>query len=172
MNAGAAPVEAAPRAARVRRVEAQVYRHPVETPVRTSFGVMRERPAVFVRIEDEEGAQGWGEVWCNFPECGAEHRARLVETVFAPLLEGRAMDDPAEIGAELDARTAVLAIQSGEPGPIHQCLAGIDIALWDLASRRAGQPLWRFLGATDPRVRVYASGIIPEAPEEVAARCR
>jgi D-galactarolactone cycloisomerase len=163
---------AAGGAATLRRIEAQVYRYPVETPVRTSFGVMRARPALFVRVEDGDGASGWGEVWCNFPDCGAEHRAKLVSTVFAPLLEGRALDDPAALTRELEGRTAVLAIQSGEPGPLHQCIAGIDIALWDLAARRAGEPLWRYLGGTDPTVGVYASGINPESPEKTVEACR
>lgn len=156
----------------LRRIEAQVYRFPLEEAVRTSFGAMSERPALFVRIEDHDGAVGWGEVWCNFPPHGAEHRARLIESVFTPLLEGRTPGDPATLSAQLASRTAVLAIQTGEPGPIHQCIAGIDIALWDLAARRAGEPLWRFLGGSDPSVRVYASGINPDAPERTAARCR
>ncbi len=154
----------------LRRVAAHLYRYPVEQEVRTSFGVMRERPALFVHVEDEEGAIGWGEVWCNFPDCGAEHRARLIETVFAPLLEGRSVSDPAAASRELAERTAVLAIQSGERGPIHQCIAGIDIALWDLAARRASLPLWRMLGASDPSVRVYASGINPDSPARAAER--
>jgi L-alanine-DL-glutamate epimerase and related enzymes of enolase superfamily len=158
--------------ARIGRVEAHVYRYPVQTPVRTSFGTMRERPALFVRIEDDDGAEGWGEVWCNFPDVGAEHRARLLETVFASLLEGCEATDAAATSAELTRRTAVLAIQSGESGPIHQCIAGIDIALWDLAAKRARQPLWRMLGGHDPRIRVYASGINPESPERTALAAR
>ena len=58
------------------KAEAFVFRCPIATPVQTSFGIMRDRPAVFVRVEDDEGAAGWGEVWCNFPAVGAEHRAR------------------------------------------------------------------------------------------------
>ncbi|HMN83923.1 MAG TPA: mandelate racemase/muconate lactonizing enzyme family protein [Burkholderiaceae bacterium] len=160
------------RKAALRSVQAQVYRFPVQTPVHTSFGVMRERPALFVRIEDEDGAVGWGEVWCNFPDCGAEHRARLIDSVFAPLLAGRPLDSPVTVTDELTERTAVLAIQSGEPGPIHQCIAGLDIALWDLMARRAGQPLWRLLGGSRPAIGVYASGINPAQPDETAARCR
>nr|WP_243463852.1 hypothetical protein [Bordetella bronchiseptica] len=81
---------------------------------------MHDRPAVLVEVEDSDGAVGWGEVWCNFPACGAEHRARLVETVLAPLLTARAFADPAQAFAHLEARTAVLAIQTGEPGPLAQ----------------------------------------------------
>lgn len=154
------------------RVDAFVYREPLETYVRTSFGTMRERPALFVRVEDRGGAVGWGEVWCNFPEHGAEHRARLVETLFTPLLERLPIHRPREVFEHLSARTAVLAIQTGEHGPIAQCIAGIDIALWDLAARRAGEPLWRFMGGSDPAVRAYASGINPDGAVETALRCR
>lgn len=151
-------------------VEVFVLRSPVATPVRTSFGVMHDRPAVFVRVEDADGAQGWGEVWCNFPSCGAEHRARLIDTVFAPLLTSRAFGSAAEAFAFLSAKTAVLAIQSGEHGPIAQCIAGLDLALWDLTARRAREPLWRLLGGRRGEVPVYASGINPDRPEEIVAQ--
>ncbi len=154
------------------RLEAFVFRCPIETPVRTSFGIMHDRPAVFVRVEDIDGAFGWGEVWCNFPSCGAEHRARLLETVMAGLLTQRRFEGPQEAFERLSAATAVLAIQSGEPGPIAQAIAGIDIALWDLCARRAGVPLWRLLGGDHDGVAVYASGINPDRPEELAARRR
>jgi L-alanine-DL-glutamate epimerase-like enolase superfamily enzyme len=124
---------------------------------------------VFVRVEDADGAVGWGETWCNFPAVGAEHRARLLESVLAPLATSRAFASPAEAFHFLAERTAVLAIQSGEPGPMAQGIAGIDLALWDLCARRAGQPLWRFLGGRADRIPVYASGINPDAPEQVVA---
>jgi D-galactarolactone cycloisomerase len=152
---------------RISRVEAFVFRYPVKTPIRTSFGTMHNRPAVFVRVEDRDGAAGWGEAWCNFPSVGAEHRARLVEEVLAPIIIERPFDNPRAAFAEMNARTAVLAIQSGEYGPLAQAIAGVDIALWDLAARRSGEPLWRLLGGRKPTVRVYASGINPTSPEIV-----
>lgn len=35
----------------------------------------------------------------------------------------------------------------------------IGHALWDLAAKEAGLPLWRYLGGTEPMVRTYASGL-------------
>jgi D-galactarolactone cycloisomerase len=139
-------------------------------PVRTSFGVMHERPALFVRVTDADGLQGLGEVWCNFPACGAEHRARLVETVLAPLVAGRRFASPQAAFAHMTRLTEVLAIQSGEPGPIAQAIAGVDLALCDLAARRAGLPLWRWLGGSDDAIGVYASGINPDEPAAMVAR--
>jgi D-galactarolactone cycloisomerase len=62
----------------IHRIDAWVYRQPIEQPVATSFGIMRDRPAVFIRIEDQDGAYGWGESFANWPVAGAEHRARLL----------------------------------------------------------------------------------------------
>jgi D-galactarolactone cycloisomerase len=154
------------------RVDVHVLRHPIAVPVRTSFGVMHDRPAVLVRVEDASGAHGWGEAWCNYPACGAEHRARLVETVMAPLLCAREHASPAEAFERLQAATAVLAIQSGEHGPMAQALSGIDLALWDLVARRAGVPLWRLLGGAGDAVRVYASGLNPDGAAAVVERKR
>jgi L-alanine-DL-glutamate epimerase-like enolase superfamily enzyme len=150
-------------------VRALVFRAPIERPVVTSFGRMHERPMVLARVEDAEGAVGWGEIWCNFPACGAEHRARLVATVLAPLLVGGAADDPPSIFAALTRQTRILAIQSGEAGPLAQAIAGLDIALWDLLARRRSLPLWRLLGGSSGTIGVYASGLNPDAPERLAA---
>ncbi len=157
---------------RIARVETFVLRSPIAVPVRTSFGVMHDRPAVFVRVEDTDGATGWGEAWCNFPACGAEHRARLVDTVYAPLLVDKPFDGPAAAFRALEDATAVLAIQSGEHGPMAHALAGVDLALWDLCARRAGQPLWRYLGGSTDSIPVYASGINPDRPQDVVERRR
>jgi L-alanine-DL-glutamate epimerase-like enolase superfamily enzyme len=59
-------------------------------------------------------------------------------------------------------------LQTGESGPFSQCLAAIDQALTDLAARRAGVPLWRHLGGSDPNVAVYASGLGPDGAEALA----
>ena len=158
--------------ATIARIEARTYRAPIARPVTTSFGVMHDRPALFVGIEDSDGRIGWGEAWCNFPAVGAEHRARLIDSALAPLALGQCCDEPPRVFEHLSERTAVLAIQSGEPGPLAQAIAAIDTALCDLAAQRAGLPLWRWLGGVSPTVGVYASGINPDAPEAMALRLR
>jgi len=143
-------------------LQAYVFRCPSPVPVRTSFGIMHERPAVFVRAQSDQGEVGWGEIWCNFPACGAEHRAALLSTVIAPLLLGKSFTDPAQAYAHATQKTEVLALQTGEPGPLAQVIAGVDLALWDLCARRAKLPLFRLLGGKVAKVPVYASGINPE----------
>jgi L-alanine-DL-glutamate epimerase-like enolase superfamily enzyme len=153
---------------KLRALQASCYRYPLTTPVVTSFGRMNDRPALFVRAEDEDGAHGFGEVWCNFPAVGAEHRARLINEVLAPMLAGRAIEHPSEVFDYLTAATSVMALQAGEQGPFAQAIAGVDIALWDLFAHRAKQPLWKMLGGASGKMRAYASGINPDGCVQVA----
>jgi D-galactarolactone cycloisomerase len=156
---------------RLAKVEALVLRSPVAEPVQTSFGVMHDRPAVLVRIEDTEGAVGWGEVWCNFPGVGAEHRARVLESCVAPILLAQAWPHPTLAFHELTRRLHILGLQCGEPGTMAQAIAGTDIAMWDLVGRRLGLPLWQLLGGGN-QVQTYASGLSPSNPEKLAAAKR
>lgn len=155
----------------INKVECWVLRAPIEVPVATSFGIMTSRPALFLRVSATDGAWGWGEVFCNFPQVGAEHRARLIDTMFAPLLQGRRSDDPPRLRQDLEEQTRRMAIQCGEPGPFAQIISAIDQAVWDMAGRRAGMPLWKLLSVAPQasnRVRVYASGLGPKNVADTA----
>jgi L-alanine-DL-glutamate epimerase-like enolase superfamily enzyme len=160
---------------RIARIEAFLYRAEVREAVKTSFGSIPRRSALLLRVEDAEGAHGWGEVWCNFPPYSADNKLRLLETVVAPAaFAAGPFHDAAEAWHALAARTRRWAIQSGEPGPIAACLAGLDLALWDMAARRAGLPLGRLLGAAPDRrsVPAYASGLNPDTAVETMQRAR
>jgi len=164
----------------IENVECWVLRAPIAEPVANAFGAMSNRPALFLRVSASDGAWGWGEAFCNFPQVGAEHRARLVDSLFAPLLRGACADAPRPVRAMLERGTRRMAIQCGEPGPFAQIVGAVDQAMWDLVARRAGLPLWRLLRARDgsPRgpepdaaaaaVRVYASGIGPDRVVPIA----
>jgi L-alanine-DL-glutamate epimerase-like enolase superfamily enzyme len=149
------------------RLECWVLRAPIAEPVANAFGAMTNRPAVFLRLTASDGAFGWGEVFSNFPQVGAEHRGRLAASIFAPLLKGFAADEPQAVRDMLEQRTRPMAIQCGEPGPFAQITGAVDQAMWDMAARRAAVPLWKLLGGRHGRVRVYASGIGPDKVAEV-----
>lgn len=155
----------------IEKIECWVFRAPIAVPVTAAVGNMNNRPAVFVRVSANDGAWGWGEVFCNFPPVGAEHRARLVRDIVGPLAVGCASDQPAQVWAFLTQRLRRMALQAGEPGPMAQAAAAIDQALWDMNARRAGKPLWRLLSnghGADGRVRPYASGLGPTGVADTA----
>lgn len=154
---------------RLASVEAFAFRVPVRNPIKVAFGTFRDRPFVLVRVTDEDGAVGWGEAWANWPAVGAEHRARLVVDLGERLV-GQSYDSPQHLFQQLSKSLEVLVLQTGEVGPIAQAVAGIDIAVWDLVARKAGDPLYRMLGAQRVEtVPVYATGINPDEPERFAA---
>ena len=149
-----------------------VMRAPCETPVQTSFGIMVDRPALYVQLETTDGVKGLGEIWCNFPSCGAEHRARLLQGSILPKLMGQKYSDPAACFDAISNQFQRLAIQSGEAGPIAQCIAGIDCAIWDIVSKRANAPLYQLIDGKDSMIGTYASGINPTGTLETVERCR
>lgn len=151
---------------RENRLECYVFRAPTPHPILTSFGAMNDRPAVFLRLFAPDGSWGWGEVFCNFPQSGAEHRARLAETIFPALISELDFSDPPAVRRELEKKTRRVAIQCGEPGPFSQVISAIDQAAWDMVARRRGEPLWKVLAPQSSpfnrRVQVYASGLGPD----------
>lgn len=157
--------------AKLARLEIIHFRYALPTPVPTAMGPLRHRPALLLRLEDSEGFFGWGEIWCNFPPDGDLHRARLALNVLGAALSGLevATDKPFEA---IRRRLRRLVLQAGEPGPVAQISAGLDIALCDLRARRVGQPLAVWLGGHVRPVPAYASGISPDHSAEQIERMR
>lgn len=153
------------------RLEVLHFRHAVPEPITTAMGPVTHRPALLLRIEDAEGAHGWGEIWCNFPPGGDVYRAALALNVLPAALSGLDADcaKPFETVAT---RLHRLALQAGEPGPVAQLAAGADIAMTDLRARRAGVPLAELLGGRAEPVEAYASGIDPRFCEAQVERMR
>ena len=159
-------------ALKIVKIEAILLRAAIETPIVTSFGTIAERAVLLVRVEDTDGAVGWGEVFANFPAHGAENRAHLIRDYLAPILLSKSWETPAVAFAEMTRQTHIITLQVGEPGPFAQAIAGVDIALWDLAARRQGEPLWRLLGGRRDVVPTYASGLNPRGFEALVEQKR
>ncbi len=49
--------------------------------------------------------------------------------------------------------------KSGNRGVAGDAVASVDVALWDLKAKINNEPLWKTLGASEPRVKAYASGL-------------
>lgn len=151
----APPVSVAPLT--IRSVEPVALEAPLDRTVSTPITAIATVVTLLVCVRDDDGVEGWGEIWCNFPRFGIRHRSRLLTDVFAPLLVGRTFATPADAWAWMNASSNILRLQSGESGPIAAVIAGVDIALHDIAAKKAGVALWRMLGGRSGEVRLYAS---------------
>jgi len=100
-----------------------------------------------LRITTADGFEGIsGVVSEHQGEFSDEHLLEL-QSVTADLLALRSLD-PVEVGMILDRTRTDLSDASR---------ANIDVALWDLAARRAGLPLYELLGAKRDSIEAYAS---------------
>jgi L-alanine-DL-glutamate epimerase-like enolase superfamily enzyme len=86
-----------------------------------------------------------------FPMPSLPEVERIFRTEVWPGLEGR---HPASLAHEV---TRPRGGNQREPTlPFREAL---QVALWDLAAKQAGLPLWKLLGGTRDRVKAYASGL-------------
>ena len=77
------------------RRDIYVFRANVSVPVVTSFNTMNSRATALLRVEDTDGAHGWGEIWGNFPTITSEYRARLAAWALPSIVIGAEVTDPA-----------------------------------------------------------------------------
>ncbi len=111
------------------------------------------RPTVLLRLRTDEGVEGIG---FTFLGSGLSRALKVAVEDLAALCVGFDPLDPAPM---LDRLTA-LAGGSGPAGIFTLAVAALDIALWDIRGKAAGQPLWRMLGASGEPVPTYASGAL------------
>ena len=130
----------------------------------TGFGgkVWTTLDTLLVRVDTDAGITGWGEAFGYNVNEGTK---AVIDTLIAPLCLGRDASAIAELMADLQRKLHFF----GRGGPVTYGLSGIDIALWDIAGKRAGLPLHRLLGGTARReLRAYASLLRYGDPEVVA----
>lgn len=93
---------------------------------------------LLVRIDTSDGITGWGEA---FGHAATPSTKAALENAVAPLLIGKDTGDIAALMREMQHKLHLL----GRNGPYLYALSGVDIALWDIAGKRAGKPLHRLL---------------------------
>jgi L-alanine-DL-glutamate epimerase-like enolase superfamily enzyme len=136
----------------IRSVAAHPLRAVLPTAQVTGQGDWPALEIVVVEVTTESGLTGIGEVLARR---GAVGYAAFIEAALAPKLLGRGAHD--RRGA-WNAMRATLTGRLG--GMLVECIAGVDIALWDICGQAAHQPIWRLLGGVGRKaVDAYASSI-------------
>jgi L-alanine-DL-glutamate epimerase-like enolase superfamily enzyme len=137
------------------------YDHGAPKPERHGMGSWDTQPILFVRVETDAGIVGWGEA---FSHASTPVTRVAVSEIVAKLAVGRDPTDLAVLMRDLTRRTQSM----GRNGPVQFAVSGLEIALWDIIGKVAGQPVWQLLGGEGKEsIPAYASLFRIGTPELV-----
>jgi galactonate dehydratase len=118
---------------------------------------------LFVRVEADEGAIGWG-------EASLEGHAEAVDGAFAAIRDRFIGHDPFRIEDIWQVAYRGGFYRGG--AVLMSALSGLDQALWDLKGRALNLPAWQMMGGkVRDRIRAYA-WIGGDRPHEIADAAR
>jgi galactonate dehydratase len=118
---------------------------------------------LFVRVETDDGAVGWG-------EASLEGHSEAVEGAFASLRERFIGVNPLQI-EEIWQIAYRLGFYRGGP-VLMSAISGLDQALWDIKGRALNVPIWEMLGGrVRDRIACYA-WIGGDRPDDVRSAAR
>jgi L-alanine-DL-glutamate epimerase-like enolase superfamily enzyme len=127
-------------------------------PMRTAFGLLRERELMLLRLRDADGAVGWGEAAALEAYDGvSQAKVRDAFEAYEAILH----DGDGNPAADLLERCRIVA-------DVPQALAAVDLALWDLAGNREGKPVSALI-ADDPDTEVRVNATIGAEDRATAA---
>ena len=148
-------------------VEPRHLRVPLDAPIPASAARPRTEALAIhlVRVACDDGSVAWGEAWW-------QESAELDEAL-AALSSVVCGAHPLDRGALWERMVDRLTgLKQPLPGGAA-ALSAIDVALWDLAGRAAGMPVYRMLGGRRlARLDAYALGIYLEEPDVAARKAR
>jgi galactonate dehydratase len=107
---------------------------------------------LFIKVETDEGIHGWGEAYTQ------ADRDRSIEITVQQLRRYLIGRSPFDIKHFTFMAYTYFATRRGSM-EFYCAVSGIEQALWDVAGKAAGQPVYNLLGgATRTQIRVYANG--------------
>lgn len=129
---------------RIERIELYLVRMHLVSPWATAYGSDDAVESLVVRMVSD-GLDGWGEANAfQQPTYCSEYSPGLFH-VAAHFLAPRLIGQSIAAGGDIQRR---LAVYKGHPF----AKAAFDLAWWDMAAKRAAQPLWKFIGGKAPVV--------------------
>jgi D-galactarolactone cycloisomerase len=126
----------------------------LEQPFAFSHGFVRKRSTTLVEVVTDEGLTGWGEAFNQGLE-PPQISAAVVDHGLRPLLIGAEA-----LSTEVNWHRMYGATRDyGRKGSVMAAISAVDIALWDIAGKALGVPIYQLLGgAFRQRVQAYATG--------------
>jgi len=152
---------------KITRITSHVLGYDLPEPLGYSQQYYHKRTAHLVEVETDEGITGWGE--CFGAGNIALANKGIVQQVIQPMVLGM---DPLDRDV-IWHKVYNLMRDHGQKGMPLQSLSGVDIALWDIAGKVAGLPLYKMIGgAHRDKIDVYGYGMMlrTESVDSLVAR--
>ena len=124
---------------KITRITSHVLGYDLPEPLGYSQQYYSKRTAHLVEVETDDGVVGWGE--CFGAGNIALANKGIVEKVIQPMIVGM---DPMDRDV-IWHKVYNLMRDHGQKGMPLQALSGVDIALWDIAGKVAGLPIFRLI---------------------------
>ena len=152
---------------KITRITSHVLGYDLPETLGYSQQYYTKRTAHLVEVETDEGITGWGE--CFGAGNIALANKGIVQQVIQPMVLGM---DPLDRDV-IWHKVYNLMRDHGQKGMPLQSLSGVDIALWDIAGKVAGLPLYKMIGgAHRDKIDVYGYGMMlrTESVDSLVAR--
>ena len=144
----------------IRSIELTEINLPLVHFFETSFGRTYERRIILVRVEDADGAEGWGEITCGevpgYSDEWTDSAWVTAEMILAPMVVGKDVADASQI---FDLMKRARGHRMSK--------SGIETACWDLEAKKLGVPLWKHLGGVNREIECGVSIGIQDSVEQL-----
>jgi L-alanine-DL-glutamate epimerase and related enzymes of enolase superfamily len=151
---------------KINSVKVHPLRTRLDNPFAFSQGWVRSRSATLVEIHTNDGIVGWGEAFCQGLEV-PEISATIIKECFAEMVIGENPLDTERLWFAMYNRSR----DFGRKGSVMAAISAIDMALWDIAGKVYGKPIWQLLGgAFRHEVEPYATGFYRLKGQNEASR--
>jgi len=135
-------------------IRVHVLQSPLAQPFAFSQGWVHRRSATLVEVTTDSGVTGWGEAFAQGLE-PPQIAAAVIEHALGPLVIG----EDALATEVLWHRMYHHSRDYGRKGSVIAAISAVDMALWDIAGKHYGVPVYQLLGgAFRNRVQPYATG--------------
>jgi D-galactarolactone cycloisomerase len=135
-------------------IKTHALQSPLAQPFAFSQGRVNRRSATTVEVLTDVGITGWGEAFAQGLE-PPQIAVAVIESALKPLVLGASPLDTEVLWHRMYHATR----DYGRKGSVIAAISAIDIALWDIAGKAHGVPVYQLLGgAFRTRVQAYATG--------------
>lgn len=138
----------------IQHVEAAYFQVPLSQPLSDAkHGVHTHFELITATVTLEDGTTGTGYTYTG--GVGGKAIYHMIESDLKPHLLGQDATIVESLWDDMNWRVHYVA----RGGIASFAISAVDIALWDIRTKKAGLPLWKYLGGKEGKAKAYYGGI-------------